>query len=153
MSAEAVRLELTSRVATTCFQDRLLIRPDGFRKAAEAGIDPASRRLTVAFPYQHRTHRINQSGRLDSNHGHRPTRMSVGRSCSRGTRNGQAFPRPEKCAQSESNRGTDRAWMPGLVSLHGKQEGCHYIMGAKQCDPSCQRSSEHRARLGCCANS
>ena len=26
--------------------------------AAEAGIEPASRRLTVAFPYQHRTHRI-----------------------------------------------------------------------------------------------
>lgn len=36
-------------------------------KAAEAGIEPASRRLTVAFPYQHRTHRINESGRLDSN--------------------------------------------------------------------------------------
>src|SRR5690606_28888019 len=27
--------------------------------AAEAGIEPATRRLTVAFPYQHRTHRIN----------------------------------------------------------------------------------------------
>ena len=34
----------------------------------------------------------------------------------------QAFPRPEtQCAQPESNRHT----------LHGKQEGCHYIMGAK----------------------
>ena len=29
-----------------------------FRKAAVAGIEPASGRLTVAFPYQHRTHRI-----------------------------------------------------------------------------------------------
>ena len=58
-----------------------------FRKAAEAGIEPASRRSTVAFPYQHRTHRNNQSGRLDLNHGHRPTWMSVGRSCARGTRN------------------------------------------------------------------
>ena len=29
--AEAVRLELTSGVAATCFQDRLLIRPDDFR--------------------------------------------------------------------------------------------------------------------------
>ena len=27
-------------------------------QAAVAGIEPASRRLTVAFPYQHRTHRI-----------------------------------------------------------------------------------------------
>ena len=26
-------------------------------RAAVAGIEPASRRLTVAFPYQHRTHR------------------------------------------------------------------------------------------------
>ena len=33
-----------------------------FRKAAEAGIEPASRRLTVSFPYQHRTHRISQDG-------------------------------------------------------------------------------------------
>ena len=38
-----------------------------FRKAAEAGIEPASRRLTAAFPYQHRTHRImsfSQNGRI-----------------------------------------------------------------------------------------
>ena len=38
-----------------------------FRKAAEAGIEPASKRLTVALPYQHRTHRIIQSGWLDLN--------------------------------------------------------------------------------------
>ena len=37
----------------------------------------------------------------------------------------------------ESNRHT----------LHGKQEGCHYIMGAKQCEVSCQRTSEHRVGL------
>ena len=43
----------------TCFRGRLLIRPDDFHwsPAAVAGIEPASRRLTVAFPYQHRTHR------------------------------------------------------------------------------------------------
>ena len=35
-----------------------------------------------------------------------------------------------ECAQPESNRHT----------LHGKQEGCHYIMGAEQCEPNCQRS-------------
>ncbi len=58
-------------------------------------------------------------------------------SCFRNRRNGQAFLRPEKCAQPESNRHT----------LHGKQEGCHYIMGAKLCEPNCQRSSEHRAGL------
>ncbi len=29
-----------------------------FSSAAEAGIEPATKRLTVAFPYQHRTHRI-----------------------------------------------------------------------------------------------
>ena len=29
-----------------------------FRLAAEAGIEPATRRLTAAFPYQYRTHRI-----------------------------------------------------------------------------------------------
>ena len=32
-------------------------------RAAVAGIEPASRRLTVAFPYQHRTHR---NGRMKS---------------------------------------------------------------------------------------
>ena len=56
-----------------------------FRKAAEAGIEPASRRLTVAFPYQHRTHRImSLSVRLAPVRtvGFEPTI-----SCSRGTRN------------------------------------------------------------------
>ena len=38
-----------------------------FRKAAEAGIEPASKRLTVALPCQHRTHRTIQSGWLDLN--------------------------------------------------------------------------------------
>jgi hypothetical protein len=35
-------------------------------KAAAAGIEPASGRLTVAYPYQHGSHR-NKSGRLDLN--------------------------------------------------------------------------------------
>ena len=46
-------------------------------RAAVAGIEPASRRLTVAFPYQHRTHRIT----LVSVVGLEPTI-----SCSQGTR-------------------------------------------------------------------
>ena len=46
-------------------------------RAAVAGIEPASRRLTVAFPYQHRTHRITSV----SVAGFEPTF-----SCARGTR-------------------------------------------------------------------
>ena len=38
-----------------------------FRKAAEAGIEPASGRVTTACPYQHEHHRIIQSGRSDLN--------------------------------------------------------------------------------------
>lgn len=49
-----------------------------FRKAAAAGIEPASRRLTAAFPYQHRTHRINPVRTA----GFEPTI-----SCTRNTRN------------------------------------------------------------------
>ena len=44
-------------------------------------------------------------------------------SCSRGTRNAKLSHVLKKCAQPESNRHT----------LHGKQEGCHYIMGANYC--------------------
>ena len=43
--AEVVRLELTSDIVATCFQNRLLILPDDFRsQAAGAGIEPTSRR-------------------------------------------------------------------------------------------------------------
>jgi hypothetical protein len=42
--AEAVGLEPTSRDATDCFQDSVLIRPDDFRLAAGVGIEPTSRR-------------------------------------------------------------------------------------------------------------
>ena len=68
-----------------------------FHKAAEAGIEPASRRLTVAFPYQHRTHRI----KLVRTAGFEPAI-----SCARGTRNDQAFPRPEKNAPSRNRTDT-----------------------------------------------
>jgi hypothetical protein len=70
ISAEAVGLEpTTGHRLRTCFRDRLLIRPDDFRtlSAAAAGIEPASGRLTVAFPYQHGTHRIDQSAWSDLN--------------------------------------------------------------------------------------
>ena len=45
--------------------------------------------------------------------------------------------KPAKSAQWESN--------PHF--RHGKAVGCHYIMGAKQYEVSCQRTSEHRAGL------
>ena len=93
-----------------------------FRKAAEAGIEPASRRLTVAFPYQHRTHRImlfSQDGRIRTDDLVLPGHAEY-----------QTFPRPEsKSAQWESN--------PHI--RHGKAVGCRYIMGACWL-PNCQRS-------------
>ncbi len=66
-----------------------------FRKAAEAGIEPASRRLTVAFPYQHRTHRINSV---------RTAGFEPAISCSRGTRNTRlSHVLNRQSAQRESN--------------------------------------------------
>ena len=63
----------------TCSRGRLLNQSDDFHfyQAAVAGIEPASRRLTVAFPYQHRTHRITSVSVV----GFEPTI-----SCSQGTR-------------------------------------------------------------------
>jgi hypothetical protein len=52
-------------------------RPDDFQQAAVAGIEPAPGRLTVAFPYQHGTHRIETVSVV----GFEPTI-----SCARGTR-------------------------------------------------------------------
>ena len=63
-------------------------------KAAAAGIEPASGRLTVAFPYQHRTHRIvsfSQDGRIRTGDLVRPRHAEY-----------QAFPRPEPRAPSGS---------------------------------------------------
>ena len=71
-------------------------------KAAVTGIEPVSGRLTVAFPYQHGTHRIDR-GVWKTKH-----------SASFHT------PRFKKSAQRESN--------PHF--RHGKATGCRYIMGA-----------------------
>ena len=93
-----------------------------FRKAAVAGIEPASGRVTTACPYQHEHHRINHSVRMV---GFEPTI-----SCSQGTRDARL---PHilniESAQRESN--------PHI--RHGKAVGCRYIMGACWL-PSCQRS-------------
>ena len=53
--AEAVGLEPTSRGATTCFQDRLLIRPDDFRFSKQApgvGIEPTASWFRARRHYQ-----------------------------------------------------------------------------------------------------
>ena len=80
-----------------------------FRQAAVAGIEPATRRLTAAYPYQHGSHRI-MSGRTV---GFEPTI-----SCFRSRRNGRAFPRPES---QERPAGVEPAlppWQGGRLPLH-----------------------------------
>ena len=50
-----MRLELTSGKAATCFQDRLLIRPDGFRlskKVPGVGIEPTTSWVRARRHYQ-----------------------------------------------------------------------------------------------------
>jgi hypothetical protein len=89
-----------------------------FRKAAAAGIEPASGRLTAAYPYQHGSHR-NRVGVA----GFEPAL-----SCSRSTRNPRLSYTPllsrqmgdSKSTQPESNRHI----------LHGEQIRFRYIMGA-----------------------
>ncbi len=108
--------------------------------AAEAGIEPAPRRLTVAFPYQHRTHRIvvfvATALALASSQARRASVASQ----DDWTRTSdlvlprhagcQTSPRPEfQSAQRESN--------PHF--RHGKAVGCRYIMGACRVF-DCQRS-------------
>jgi hypothetical protein len=78
-------------------------------KAAAAGIEPASGRLTVAFPYQHRTHRIvsfSQDGRIRTGDLVRPRHAEY-----------QAFPRPEH----ERPAGVEPAlppWQGSRLPLH-----------------------------------
>jgi hypothetical protein len=89
--------------------------PFRFTKAAVAGIEPASGRLTAAYPYQHGSHRIvsfSQDGWIRTSDLVLPGHAEC-----------QAFPRPEtnlQSAQRESN--------PHV--RHGKATGCRYIMGA-----------------------
>ena len=57
-----MRLELTSDYVATCFQDRLLIRPDDFRpllfQAAEVGIEPTASWFRARRHYQQQLFRI-----------------------------------------------------------------------------------------------
>lgn len=56
--AEAVGLEPTNGSAVTCFQDRLLIRSDGFRKAPGVGIEPTTSWFRARRHYQQQLPRI-----------------------------------------------------------------------------------------------
>ncbi len=92
-------------------------------QAAVAGIEPASRRLTVAHPYQHEYHRIIIFLFHDpAFRGVRVAGFEPAISCFQGTRVRPDFPTPcfKKSAQRESN--------PHF--RHGKTVGCRYIMGA-----------------------
>ena len=67
-----------------------------------------------------------------------PTDTDVGgQPCSRRTRWCQTFPRPES-KRPAGIEPTHPAWQAGRLPLHH---------GRKQCEPNCQRSSEHRAGL------
>ena len=90
-------------------------------KAAAAGIEPASGRLTVAFPYQHRTHRIvsfSQDGRIRTGDLVRPRHAEY-----------QAFPRPESRAPSGSRTRTS-------AMARQQATATSWALGWK---PNCQR--------------
>ena len=90
-------------------------------KAAAAGIEPASGRLTVAFPYQHRTHRIvsfSQDGRIRTGDLVLPRHAES-----------QTFPRPESRAPSGSRTRTS-------AMARQQATATSWALGWK---PNCQR--------------
>ena len=99
--------------------DRLVLP----HQAAVAGIEPASGRLTAAYPYQHGSHR-NEVSVV----GFEPTI-----SCSRRTQNPRLSHTLKRSAQPELNRHV----------LHGEQGGYRYIMGALQSN-QIVKDQEHR---------
>ena len=64
---EAFHFSITNAYAASHASRRSHSRRCGTAAAAVAGIEPASRRLTAASPYQHRPHRIVQSAQSDLN--------------------------------------------------------------------------------------
>ena len=77
-------------------------------KAAAAGIEPASRRLTAAYPYQHGSHRIIKV---------RTAGFEPAISCARGTRN----PRLSHVLKQERPAGIEPAlppWQGSRLPLH-----------------------------------
>ena len=99
-----------------------------FHKAAAAGIEPASARLTAARPYQHGDHRINSV---------RTAGVEPAFSCSQGTRDTR-LPHVLKLRAPSGNR--------THASAMARQQATatSWALGWK---PNCQRSSEHREGL------
>ena len=109
-----------------------------FHKAAEAGIEPASRRLTVAFPYQHRTHRNSQSGRLDLN---QRSRAPEARAPSLEILAKLSHVLKMRPAGIEP---THPAWQAGRLPLH---HGRKILLTKLSKIDNAKRSSEHRVGL------
>lgn len=84
-------------------------------QAPAAGIEPATKRLTVALPYQHRTHRNVKWRETDSNH--RPP--------------GHERPGLSHSELPTAPRTQSAQWESNPHFRHGKAVGCRYIMGAK----------------------
>ena len=85
-----------------------------FYQAAVAGIEPASRRLTVAFPYQHRTHR-----------NRRMKAEERGMNSNRGQPLESTFTLPPSSFQKSAQSDLNRPNCPGRAARY------RYIMGAK----------------------
>ncbi len=80
-----------------------------FRKAAVAGIEPASARLTAAHPYQHGTHRIvcfSQDDWIRTSDLLRPKQAEY-----------QTFPRPESSERSAGIEPAPPAWQASALPL------------------------------------
>ena len=107
-----------------------------FRKAAVAGIEPASGRLTAAYPYQHGAHRIvcfSQDGWIRTSGLLRPKQAEC-----------QTFPRPES---SERPAGVEPArppWQGDRLPLHhGRLVGSRIVKDHQ----STRRDSNPRRRI------
>jgi hypothetical protein len=105
-------------------------------EAAAAGIEPASGRLTVAFPYQHRTHRISQDGWFRTSDLVLP-RPPAPRRCPAGC---QTSLHPEfESAQRESNPRFRHGKAVGWPLHHGRLVGCRVVKDQQSTGPDSNR--------------
>ena len=112
--------------AAACFQDRFLIQPDDFRgQAAVAGIEPASGRLTAAYPYQHGSHRITSA---------RTAGFEPAVSCARSRRNTSLSYVLRRTRSRERPAGVE----PALPPWQGDRLPLHH--GRRGWKPNCQRT-------------
>lgn len=89
-------------------------------QAAEAGIEPASERVTTACPYQHEHHRINHSVRMAG--------FEPAISCFRRTRDAQASPHPESQEHPVGVEPTRPPWRGDRLPLHhGRLIDCRVV--------------------------